>query len=73
MNEIKALGKFNIPGLGDVFTADRRQHNFELLDLKGKNVVIDGVIYTVRGIERTLGIVPGPLVGLLVKEHEPIV
>lgn len=62
---IKTNGSFVIPGRGQVFTADRRQHDFELLDILDYTVLIDNEKYKVTGIE-SMGRM-GPMVGLLVK------
>jgi len=64
--EIKTIGFFHIAGRGKVFTASRREHDFELLELMGSVVLINDERYKVRGIESTRGLVPGDMVGLLV-------
>ena len=62
--EVKSNGSFQIVGRGQVFTADRREHDFELLDLLGYVVLINDENYKVNGIE-SMGRI-GPMVGLLV-------
>ena len=67
---VKALGEYHIAGRGQIFSADRRQHDFELLDLLNEFVSINDTLYKVRGIESTRGLLPGHFVGLLVKKVE---
>jgi hypothetical protein len=48
---VESTGEFRIPGRGLVFTADRRVHDFELLDLLRQLIVVKNDIYMVTGIE----------------------
>lgn len=68
MKVIKSLDEFYIPGRGKIFSADRKEHDFELLDLMKEVVSINGKEWKVIGIESTMGLAPGRWVGLLVKE-----
>lgn len=68
MKTVNIIEEFQIPGRGKVFTADRRKHNFELLNLKGELIKINDKPWKVIGIEYMMGLIPKPIVGLIVKK-----